>query len=219
MPRGGKRKGAGRKPSGGHRKLNFSTRIDAELREELKRAAARNKRSLSNEIERRLEQSCEKDEKPRRWEPHNHGLAELIVLAAQAAEFHTEKRWIEDPYTFHVLRKAISFLLGYCEPSGPIETPARIIRIFGGTSPELLAEARGYSLDQARQDIDYQQTTAGMGQTVAQSLWMGIRINKPATDWKEVARTSKEYLARVRIRELLGVAVWEDRDKSPYSKG
>lgn len=122
--------GGGRKPRGEFRgkSATLTTRITPELRQGLEREARRNKRSLSQEVERRLRDSLAYPEKVRKaWgAPHVHALARLVSRAVSNIEWSTGKRWHADLFTGQAVRVAIEVILNRIVPEGPMVIPERI---------------------------------------------------------------------------------------------
>src|SRR4051812_21078645 len=100
--------GAGRKPRGEfkNKSRTLTTRITAATREALERAAKKNSRSLSQEIEHRLDFSLNRDRQLAR-QGHIRALAELIALVGERVEESTKRDWLNDPFTAEALRHAI----------------------------------------------------------------------------------------------------------------
>ena len=119
--------GAGRKPRGEFRgkTATLTTRITPETRAALDRAAQKSGRSLSQEVEHRLDLSIRRD-RDLNHQRHIRALAEAIALLTQQVERATGKCWRDDPFTGEALRHAIEFLISHYAPHGAIEVPAPV---------------------------------------------------------------------------------------------
>jgi hypothetical protein len=114
-----RRGGRPRKPQGGLKRTPFGTRLGAELRDYLAAQATSNGRSLSEEIEYRLETSRLADDA---W-GGPRVVALLRVLAAIAAE---HRGWLDDHAAFNVVRDRWLAALKEREPPLPAEVEHRI---------------------------------------------------------------------------------------------
>jgi hypothetical protein len=162
--------GGGRKPQGKF-KGNYAVlnlRVTREVRASLKRAAKKNGESLSQEAQKRLDQSFEDDRKARKARPnHIRALGTTIMLAAARIEHQTGKRWLDDADTTKHLQDAVEFL----------------IRHFGAKSDTPLA-------DPAKQRTDQPVTPSGIpwneaigwreaGQVIAAiDMWRGMDLDE-----------------------------------------
>src|SRR5215208_4440886 len=124
--------GAGRKPQGEYagKSATFTTRIQPELRADLDKSAKRNKRSLSQEVERRLRESFEVPGKiARDFGPkHIAALAWLVSHVGQGVELMTGAKWLEDRFTSEAFRSAINILLDGLAPETEIAVPERCVQ-------------------------------------------------------------------------------------------
>jgi hypothetical protein len=118
--------GAGRKPRGEFRgkSATLATRIMPSTRAALDRAARENERSLSQEVEYRLQLSIGDDRKNRRQ--HIRALGEAVMLVARFVERATEKRWNEDAFTGEALRCGVEFLISHFAARGTPITPRSV---------------------------------------------------------------------------------------------
>ena len=119
--------GGGRKPMGEFRGKTetLTTRITAAVRSGLEREAARNGRSLSQEVETRLEASLQAPQKLLdEWgSPHVWLLARLVSNVTQGIERETQKRWHEDQFTADNVRSAVETLVMHFAPKERAQTP------------------------------------------------------------------------------------------------
>ena len=118
-----KRRGpAPRGPFTGKRKT-LTTRITEGTREQLEAAAEATDRSLSQEIEFRLERSFLTDEARRDREErayggaHTHALLRLFGDTIKGIEMQTSGSWTEDQYTFDQVRLGIQTFLDALRPT------------------------------------------------------------------------------------------------------
>src|SRR5262249_14321658 len=104
--------GAGRKPRGPFKgkSATLTTRITPETRAALERAAQKSGRSLSQEVEHRLDGSIRREREHAR-NRHVRALAEAVALVTERVEGATEKRWLDDTFTGDALRYGIEFLV------------------------------------------------------------------------------------------------------------
>jgi hypothetical protein len=119
--------GGGRKPRGEfHGKAaTLTTRITAWTREALDRAAEKNDRSLSQEVERRLRDSIRNDlSRDRR--PHVRALGEAFMLMILGVERRTGRRWLDDAFTAASIRHGLNFLISHFGPSGTLGLPEKL---------------------------------------------------------------------------------------------
>ncbi len=140
MGRKPKERGRGRPPQGEYagKAATFSTRITPGLRAALDRAAKRNGRSLSQEVERRLENSFDKKlQRDRREEladsfggTEGLGLVLLLGELVNQVTVGGAYRWSRDPSTYLQLVKGIDAVLAALAPdeeaaaSGASDSPA-----------------------------------------------------------------------------------------------
>jgi hypothetical protein len=121
--------GAGRKPQGDYagKSATFTTRIQPELRAALDKSAKGSKRSLSQEVERRLQESFKLPAEIARdlGPPHIRALARLVSQVGQGVELMTGFKWREDRFTSEAFRSAINILLDRFAPDTEIEVPER----------------------------------------------------------------------------------------------
>jgi TraY domain len=119
--------GGGRKPAGPFKgkNANLTTRITTDTRAALERAAKRSGRSLSQEAERRLDESFRRDLAPR--SQHLAALGPLIVMVAQRIESVTGKDWRLDSFTCEALREGIDAVLSHFGASGDTTVPPKVL--------------------------------------------------------------------------------------------
>lgn len=116
-------RGGGRKPKGDitGKSAVFSTRIRPETRAALERAARESGRSLSQEIEKRLEYGLvDSREEPPELQALCHALSHIAKRVA-GLERNT---WRSDPFRARAFRVAVDRLLERLSPEGKPTTPA-----------------------------------------------------------------------------------------------
>src|SRR5262249_31004968 len=120
-------RGAGQKPRGEFKgkTATLTTRITPKTRADLERAAQKSGRSLSQEVEHRLDGSIRRDREHDR-KRHIRALAEAVALVTERVEGATEKRWLDDTFTGDALRHAIEFLVFHFAPHEALEIPAKV---------------------------------------------------------------------------------------------
>jgi hypothetical protein len=138
MARGGARKGAGRK-AGKTRRVAVLARLAPEIRQQLERDAKRNRRSLSHEIEVRLDASIKTP--PKAGDRQIRALCHLITEIAKQLRHSAAARgygadhndWRTNGFAFEAFRSALVQLLDRLAPSSDIEDRR-------GTTPEREAQ-------------------------------------------------------------------------------
>jgi hypothetical protein len=110
---GGRRKGAGRKPTG-RTKVAMLVRVSPEVRKRLERDAKRARRSLSSEVELQLNDALRAS---RLGDPRTRALCYLITTVAELAEPEGFD-WRSHRFDFEILKSAIDRLLNVLAPPG-----------------------------------------------------------------------------------------------------
>ncbi len=105
-------------PPGKKRLSSTGFRPTPEIRAKLEAAARENGRSLSQEIESRLERSLGQEEDLYRsfGGKHIYALARILAAAVMAAESQTGKRWQEHEEPYLLAKETIESLLGALGP-------------------------------------------------------------------------------------------------------
>lgn len=96
-------------------------RVDPRIKQALERAAVKNRRSLTQEIERRLAASLGEGH-----QAHIRALIEAVGSLAKELERRTSKRWIADVFTAQALSAAVDRLLFHFGRQGVAVVPAAI---------------------------------------------------------------------------------------------
>ena len=96
-------------------------RVDPRIKQALERAAVKNRRSLTQEIERRLAASLGEGH-----QAHIRALIEAVGSLAKELERRTSKRWIADVFTAQALSAATDRLLFHFGRQGVAVVPAAI---------------------------------------------------------------------------------------------
>jgi hypothetical protein len=104
-----------------------------ETRAAMQRAAQKSGRSLSQEVERRLNDSVLNDRNRR---SDVRALVEAIAIVSEKVEIATGKNWLQDAFTGEALRHGIEVLVRHFAPHGP--RPPNVEEAEG----RVLAEAR-----------------------------------------------------------------------------
>jgi hypothetical protein len=127
--------GAGRKPRGEFKgkSATLTTRITAETRAAMERAAQKSGRSLSQEVERRLIDSV-RNERNRRSDVR--ALAEAIAIVAEKVEIATGKHWLQDAFTGEALGRGIEVLVRHFAPHGARVIPPNVEEAAARVLPE-----------------------------------------------------------------------------------
>src|SRR5262245_22340666 len=121
-----RRPGGGRKPRGEFRgkSATLTTRITPETRAALERAAAKSDRSLSQEVEARLNLSLRKERTTDAR--HIRALGEAVMLIARYIERATKKPWNRDANTGQAVRQGCDLLISHFAPRGLPTTQATV---------------------------------------------------------------------------------------------
>jgi hypothetical protein len=122
MARGGKRKGAGRKPTG---KVAMLVRVSPEIRTRLERDAKRAGRSLSHEAEVHLADALRASQRADKQTQALSYLIAQMVLFAQTVERAAgppEFSWRDDRFDFEAFKYALMLVLDHLAPAGAVES-------------------------------------------------------------------------------------------------
>jgi len=185
--------GAGRKRIGKEPAVHFNTRIDPEIRQWLEQEAERNKRSLSQEIARRLRDSVDLGKQQKQKGPPA-ALGRLIAHLASGVERATGgRRWRNDAFTGEALRTAIDVVLQRLIPTGPIEIPETV-------KQNAEALARTFPAEQ----VKFYTTPEGVGRRLALGLLDQIEIaERPPLNAPSNERYSDSFYLLPRLKEDL----------------
>jgi hypothetical protein len=119
----------GRRPQGNYKGKGkvLSTRITAELREAIEESSRTNGLSLSQEIEHRLRRSFDEDQSIIKIFGNRRNYAVLRLISSYMAVIHNptnlEASWLDDPFVFAQLAKAIMVMLDQLRPPGDPTPP------------------------------------------------------------------------------------------------
>jgi hypothetical protein len=192
--------GGGRKPMGEFqgKTETLTTRITPAVRSGLEREAARSGRSLSQEVEKRLEASLQAPQKDLKvWgPPHVCLLARLVSKMTTAIESSAHKRWHEDQFTAETVRSAAEMLIMRLAPGGSPQTPPeleRMAREIEERSPDLVDVAETYR-DPRRLGV-----SIALGIVDTHMLY-----DYPAADHPPNEHYSDNFYLMPKIREILG---------------
>jgi hypothetical protein len=114
----------GRRPQGNYKGKSkvLSTRITTEIREAIEASARAKGHSLSQEIEHRLRRSFDEDQSmiERFGGRRNYSVLRLIssYMDAMHNPINLEASWLDDPYIFAQLARAIMVMLDQLRPAG-----------------------------------------------------------------------------------------------------
>lgn len=150
MKQGKKPRTTGRPPKGEfhNKRAVFSTRITPELKASLVKAADRNGRSLSQEIERRLRNSLLKENFADKTisafgGKESYALHKLSVMAREHVEFNTGKTWLDDAFTFdQTIRSTVAVWSDFAPTGNPNNPPDSY---YTKINPENLSEVAAVS--------------------------------------------------------------------------
>jgi len=112
-------------PAGAAKRASFNTRLRQSIKERLEGEAAKAGRSLSEEIERRLEASLEHEDTRTRFYggPELDVLFKQIASAAEIIELKRGKSWIKDYESFIAFNAALKRILRQLEGLRPQPSP------------------------------------------------------------------------------------------------
>jgi hypothetical protein len=193
--------GAGRKPQGEFtgKTATFTSRITPELRLALEQEAAQNRRSLSQEVERRLRDSLEMPKRIQQdwYGPQNWALAKIVVELADTVEAVTDEKWLKSAFAFQALKTALEVILDRLAPDGPVTTPKQVEE-----SAKQLEKVLGPGTAEQAMRPEY------VGAGVAGGFWEQIRLAKKSP----LNRPAEENLIP-HIRDLLGLKSHKDQDR------
>jgi hypothetical protein len=143
MARGTKRR-SGRKPQGEFDELTspFSVRMPDYLRSQLEAAAKKTRRSVGQELLRRLDNSFSRD----RDKERDDALRALTMLISKVAlrvkvGAYQREKWHRDPFAFEAFRLAVGRVLERLQPSGAIRRPVFQGQLSPFETPESLADS------------------------------------------------------------------------------
>jgi hypothetical protein len=124
--------GGGRKSQGEFSQLTslFAVRMPDELREQLEAAAKNNRRSASQELLRRLDNSFGRD-RDRDRDPPTRALCFLLSELAEKIRWPAKNEktpWHRNPFLFRAFKIAVAKLLDELEPKGKIKSLAAVNR-------------------------------------------------------------------------------------------
>src|SRR5216684_140146 len=112
----------GRRPQGNYKGKDkvLSTRITAELREAIEASSRAKDHSLSQEIEHRLRRSFSEDQNIMERFGNRRNYAVLRLISSYMDVIHNptnlEASWLDDPYVFAQLAKAIMVVFDQLRP-------------------------------------------------------------------------------------------------------
>jgi hypothetical protein len=189
--------GAGRKPKGDYagKAATFTTRIRPELRAALDRAAAEKERSLSQEVERRLDESFKLPAKMAKdfGPPHIAALARLVAEVGKTVEVLTGLNWRQDRFTCEAFRASVNILLDQLTPEGEVIVPGRCAE-----TADADRSGRGYS--------DQMRNPDGVGAAAALGLWSQLELLEvPPLNRDDGLSSADAYYVLPQVRRDLGV--------------
>lgn len=139
----------GRRPTGNYKQKTevFSTRITADLREQLDNAAKDRGHSLSQEVEHRLRRSFLNDREVTSifGNRRNYAVLRLISTLMEAIRnpANPNADWLDDPHAYDQLLQAIAQVLGALRPSGGVAAASQSARETHPEIPAMLVDAEG----------------------------------------------------------------------------
>jgi len=117
----------------------FSVRLRSDLRESLQNAAKQNRRTLSEEIQKRLGRTFFEDEKiaDSFGNRRNYLVMRIVALAVQwqwDPFFTMQGDWLDDPLKFDQAVKTVNLVLKALRPPGPKKSVTITTERFGRSS-------------------------------------------------------------------------------------
>jgi hypothetical protein len=204
MPRGGRRKAAGRKPTG-RSKVAMLTRIAPETRKALEDARGPNK-SLSQVADEMLREGLKAKAKERRDAPMV-ALCYLIAETANACRAFTGPDgkplfdWHSDPFVFRAFKLAVAQLLDWLEPPGEIQSI--VDRVGEDTFRNTPAGI-----------VDSYRTPEARAQAAAMFIWSKVQA-PPTDDELELAENWKPFGDRIKRMAVAMSDVRRDLNINP----
>jgi hypothetical protein len=104
----------------------LNLRVTPDVRSGLERAAKQSGASLSQEAQRRLDNSFEEDRSARKRRPDLRALAMAITMVAEYVERATGKHWQDDAFTTQALQAGIEFLIRHFGATGDVIIPTPV---------------------------------------------------------------------------------------------
>jgi hypothetical protein len=108
----------------------------------MERAAQKSGRSLSQEVERRLDESLRNDRNRR---SDVRALAEAVAMITEKVEIATGKNWLQDAFTGDALRGGIEVLVRHFAPHGTRVIPPKVEEAAARMLPEATERDRSPS--------------------------------------------------------------------------
>jgi hypothetical protein len=174
MTKGGRRKGAGRRPKPvDEKRVAILVRVEPEIRRQLEREAASNRRTLSREVSLRLQQSLNFHRSMQLKFGNDEGLARLVAMAATGIDLTTGKRWQTDAFAGQALLACVSFLLRERIPSEPAVVPEEV---------ERRAKAFARAANLPRDRVEFERSPEGVGSSVAKSVLYQLETAQGVVD-------------------------------------
>lgn len=192
-------KRGGRPPLGAKRKrATFNTRLDENVRAGLEREAKRNGRSLSQEIQLRLQQSLHTPASALKLkgEKRDRALAALVNHMANATNVVCDDSWHTSPFVFETLRIGWLMLLERLRPAGELAVPSAIAEM----------------MDRERQivplppDMTPQQVAARQASAIVGGMWWELQnAERPPLNHPRNHFYTDEFYTFPAWREALGL--------------
>jgi hypothetical protein len=220
MVRGGKRRGAGRPPLNAQAKTSqLSTRISEELRGSLQKGADRLNISLSEYVARCLSKFLQEGEIKKWGKPHTKSVLAFLARLIEDIEDLTGEQWTDDPFTFEAVRQGLNRFFEMLSPTGNIVRPARVEQRYSASlsNEEETAKKLGRSAEEVHRRNEYMASPEGMGASLANGMWVGLRMEPQTSEPSTEERDDWHYL-RIRVRQNAGIEYWFDRNIHPYRR-
>lgn len=105
------------------RKATLAMRVPEDLHDKVKATAERNGRSITQELEKRLQASFSRDDDGERTDKFIE-LIRSVILSSEAA---TGQSWLEDHVTWSNVKEAVASAISQREPSDPTRDKAKAL--------------------------------------------------------------------------------------------
>lgn len=188
MPQKSKRVGRPPKDPRSAKSVQFTTRIFPDVRDDLKRAAEANGRSLSQEIESRLKESLNVPPQAQQAidrafdNPLNYALAVLVARLASSIDMRVTNTmpgpgygsWRRDRFAWEALRYSVALLLERFAPEGEVRVPEPIAE--GIRRQQKLFENAGVPFPENEK---YAETPQGLASAITLGLIDQIERSEP----------------------------------------
>jgi hypothetical protein len=188
---------------------HLSIRISNSLRERLEIACKEEDRTISQEVELRLQRSFEEPTQPIRERlggPTTYWLFLIMGNQIRILENNfTGERWWRDPYTHRQAKTLINSMMDFFKPTGRVRTPRRFMGIDQSLGQHL-AEREMANIESTLLYNDPPIEQAQLPGNIRAERWGGIVWGGMTIgDWREAAKLFKGKLKQSPLAKLYGI--------------